>query len=428
MENTIALLKEKNFGLLIGGQLISQLGENLNKVALLWFVYQLTRDAAPLAWIGILQTLPPLLFGWLTGVVLDRTSKKTMMLRLDTIRGFLVLLIPILYYTHHLSLGVLYPLVFLIAVTSGIFGPALYSSIPDIVPQSRIVQANAMMQTTGQIGLLLGPIIGGLLVTIWNPAAVMIINGITFLISALFLAFIRIPWTPPTSALSVASFFRETGEGFRFVFSPKTGFMGLFMAMTVYGLITGPLNIILPVFAKHSIHGGSQTFGVLIASLGIGMVLSSLFLTFVPVSNFGRWIRNAFLGGGILLGALSLVHSIPLAVALLAAAGTAISFVNPLLHSVIQKQTPPELLARTFSTMSIGFLVGIIAGMSVLPAFLHRLGSSETMLALGAILFTGALSLSASLMRITGTDLRESRVHSASSVSFSTIDPVRNDS
>lgn len=428
MENTIALLKEKNFGLLIGGQLISQLGENLNKVALLWFVYQLTRDAAPLAWIGILQTLPPLLFGWLTGVVLDRTSKKTMMLRLDTIRGFLVLLVPILYYTHHLSLGVLYPLVFLTAVTSGIFGPALYSSIPDIVPQNRILQANAMMQTTGQIGLLLGPIIGGLLVTIWNPPAVMIINGITFLISALFLAFIRIPWTPPTSALSVASFFRETGDGFRFVFSPKTGFMGLFMAMTVYGLITGPLNIILPVFAKNSIHGGSQTFGVLIASLGIGMVLSSLFLTFAPVSNFGRWIRNAFLGAGILLGALSLVHSIPLAVALLAAAGTAISFVNPLLHSVIQKQTPPELLARTFSTMSIGFLVGIIAGMAVLPAFLHSLGSSETMLALGAILFTGALSLSASLMRATGTDLRDSRVQSASSVSFSTIDPVRNDS
>lgn len=428
MENTIALLKEKNFGLLIGGQLISQLGENLNKVALLWFVYQLTRDAAPLAWIGILQTLPPLLFGWLTGVVLDRTSKKTMMLRLDTIRGFLVLLVPILYYTHHLSLGVLYPLVFLTAVTSGIFGPALYSSIPDIVPQNRILQANALMQTTGQIGLLLGPIIGGLLVTIWNPPAVMIINGITFLISALFLAFIRIPWTPPTSALSVASFFRETGDGFRFVFSPKTGFMGLFMAMTVYGLITGPLNIILPVFAKNSIHGGSQTFGVLIASLGIGMVLSSLFLTFAPVSNFGRWIRNAFLGAGILLGALSLVHSIPLAVALLAAAGTAISFVNPLLHSVIQKQTPPELLARTFSTMSIGFLVGIIAGMAVLPAFLHSLGSSETMLALGAILFTGALSLSASLMRATGTDLRDSRVQSASSVSFSTIDPVRNDS
>ena len=428
MQDTVSLLKERNFGFLILGQLISQLGENLNKVALLWFVYQMTHAAAPLAWIGILQTLPPLLFGWLTGVVLDRTSKKRMMLGIDTIRGLLVLVIPILFYTHHLTLPVLYVLVFLISVTSGIFGPALFSSLPDIVPQDRIIKANALMQTTGQAGMLLGPIIGGILVTLWNPSAVMIINGITFLISAIFLVFIRISWTPPTTTLSVGSFFRETGEGFRFVFSPKTGFMGLFVAMTLYGLITGPLNIILPIFAKESIHGGSQAFGVLIASLGVGMILSSLFLTFAPLSNLGRWIRNAFLGAGILLGALSLVHSVPLAVVVLGAAGTALSFVNPLVHSMIQRQTPQNLLARTFSTMSFGFLAGVIAGMAALPAFLHKLGPSETILAMGAILFTGALSLSAPLLHVRGKASDGPAHKTLDPVSLSTIDPVRNDS
>ena len=256
----------------------------------------------------------------------------------------------------------------------------------------------------------------------------MIINGITFLISAIFLVFIRISWTPPTTTLSVGSFFRETGEGFRFVFSPKTGFMGLFVAMTLYGLITGPLNIILPIFAKESIHGGSQAFGVLIASLGVGMILSSLFLTFAPLSNLGRWIRNAFLGAGILLGALSLVHSVPLAVVVLGAAGTALSFVNPLVHSMIQHQTPQNLLARTFSTMSLGFLVGVIAGMAALPTFLHKLGPSETILAMGAILFTGALSLSAPLLHVRGKASDGPAHKTLDPVSLSTIDPVRNDS
>ena len=58
----ISILKNRNFSLLTMGQVISQLGENLNKVAMLWFVYQFSHKAADLAWVGILQTLPPLLF------------------------------------------------------------------------------------------------------------------------------------------------------------------------------------------------------------------------------------------------------------------------------------------------------------------------------------------------------------------------------
>ena len=96
MNESLALIREKNFGLLLGGQLISQIGENLNRVALLWFVYKLTNSPGAVATIGILQTLPPLLFGWLTGVALDRSSKKAVMLGLDTTRGLIVLLIPIL--------------------------------------------------------------------------------------------------------------------------------------------------------------------------------------------------------------------------------------------------------------------------------------------------------------------------------------------
>lgn len=399
MKDSLMLLKERDFGLLIGGQLISQLGENLNRVALLWFVYLLTHNAGTVAIIGILQTLPPLLFGWLTGVALDRTSKKMMMLGLDTTRGILVLMIPVLYSFHALTLPILYLVVFLIAVTSGIFGPALYSSIPEIVPQNKTIAANALMQTTGQIGMLLGPILGGILVAFWSPPAVMTINGITFLISALFLVFIRIPWIPPATSLSVKSFFQETAGGFRVVFGKEHNFIPLFAVMTLYGLITGPLNILLPIFAKNTLHEGSKAFGMLISSLGIGMVLSSLFLSFSAPRSMGIWIRNALMAAGVLLGALSIVHTLSWSIGMLVAAGTALSIVNPLIHTIVQKKTAPELLARTFSTISIGFLLGIIAGMAALPVLLHLFGPSKTLLSMGAVMFVGALIVSAPLMR-----------------------------
>ena len=73
------LLKTRDFGLLFAGQTISQIGDSLNKMALLWFVYELTGSALKMTMIGLLQTLPPLLLGPLIGVYLDRFRKKPVM-------------------------------------------------------------------------------------------------------------------------------------------------------------------------------------------------------------------------------------------------------------------------------------------------------------------------------------------------------------
>src|SRR5260221_3395601 len=79
------LLSTWNFGLLWSSQVISQIGDGLTKVALLWFVYQLTGSALKTTVVGVLQTLPPLLLGPLIGVYLDRSPKKPLMIRIDLI-------------------------------------------------------------------------------------------------------------------------------------------------------------------------------------------------------------------------------------------------------------------------------------------------------------------------------------------------------
>ena len=78
-----ALLRTRDFGLLFSGQVISQIGDSMNKVALLWFVYELTGSAFKMAIIGLLQTIPPLVFGPLIGVYLDRMKKKPVMVWVD---------------------------------------------------------------------------------------------------------------------------------------------------------------------------------------------------------------------------------------------------------------------------------------------------------------------------------------------------------
>src|SRR3569832_1016683 len=98
------LIKTRDFGLLWWGQVISQVGEGLNKVALLWFVYTLTGSALKVTVVGLLQTVPPLLLGPLIGVFLDRLPKKTVMVWVDLIRTVMTFLIPVLFALDALSL------------------------------------------------------------------------------------------------------------------------------------------------------------------------------------------------------------------------------------------------------------------------------------------------------------------------------------
>src|SRR5262245_38475448 len=105
------LLRMKSFALLFSGQTISQIGDSMNKVALLWFVYDLTGSAFKMTVIGLLQTIPPLVFGPLIGVYLDRMKKKPVLIWVDLIRTGLVALIPLLYAMEALTLERLYVLV-----------------------------------------------------------------------------------------------------------------------------------------------------------------------------------------------------------------------------------------------------------------------------------------------------------------------------
>src|SRR6476619_7402122 len=85
------LLKTRNFSLLFWGEMTSQIGDSLNRVALLWFVYQLTGSAMKMVMIGLLQTIPPLVLGPLIGVYVDRANKKSVMVWVDVARTLLVL-------------------------------------------------------------------------------------------------------------------------------------------------------------------------------------------------------------------------------------------------------------------------------------------------------------------------------------------------
>ena len=365
------LLKTRDFGFLFAGQTISQIGDSLNKVALLWFVYEMTGSALKMTVVGLLQTLPPLLLGPLIGVYLDRVRKKPVMIGVDLLRTLMILLIPTLYAMGDLTLERLYVLVFATAIFSTVFGPALTSAVPLIVAKDRLVAANALMQTTTNVGLLVGPAVSGLGIALIGAQNVLYIDAATFFISALCLFPIRVQET--FDHLRAAGKGMTDGitsdllAGFRFVFVEQKTVLMLMLTATLYSVGISAFIFLLPVFAKEVLGVGPVQLGWLWSALGVGMLLASLGLTSITQGDVSwrlRFMSGALAIGGVAVAALGFLDAPVAAGVLIAVIGGSTAMFTPLVWTMLQELTPTHLLGRVFTSFATGGMASSMAGMA----------------------------------------------------------------
>jgi DHA3 family macrolide efflux protein-like MFS transporter len=390
------LVKTRDFGLLWWGQVTSQVGEGLNKVALLWFVYELTGSALMIAMVGLLQTVPPLVFGPIIGVYLDRLRKKSVMVWVDVIRTVLTFLIPALYGLGLLSLEGLFILIFLTSTVSTVFGPALVSAVPLLVRRCELVSANALIQGTNNIGILLGPAVSGILIALIGAQHVLYVNAATFLISALCLIPIRtnemIPERPKDSALS-GSLLSDLSVGFRFVFGDRSTVLLLVTISALYNLGASAFVFVLPVYAKELLHVGPVQLGWLWSALGAGMLAASSWLALTPKNDVRSRMQILVSGattGGLAVCTLSLLESPLIAAALVFLVGAGAAVLNPVVWALLQEVTPSHLMGRVLTTFSTGSMAAAMVGMSGFGWVADAIGPAESLIGLGLVLLLTA--------------------------------------
>lgn len=385
------LLKTRDFGLLYSGQLISQIGDGLNKVALLWFVYDLTGSTLKMVAIGLLQTIPPLLIGPLIGVCLDRLPKKPVMIWVDLIRALLILSIPTLYAVDALTLERLYLLIFLTAIVSTVFGPALASAIPHIVDKSRLTAANALLQSTTNIGILLGPAISGVGIALVGAHNVLYIDAATFLMSALCLMPIRMREHTCASRWLTASssILQDLLHGFRFVFIQHRMVFMLMATAALYNLGASAFIFLLPVFAKQSLGVGPVELGWLWSVLGIGMLSASVCLVWIRQGGLRQRLRiisGAMAVSGVAVGWLGFLQTPLTASILMLVIGGSTSLLTPVVFAMVQELTPAPLLGRVFTAFSTGGMACAMAGMAGFGWIADAIGPAMSLLGIGFVL------------------------------------------
>ena len=380
------LLKERDFSLLFWGQMTSQIGDSLNRVALLWFVYQLTGSAMKMVMIGLLQTIPPLVLSPLIGVYLDRANKKTVMVWVDIIRSALVLLIPLLYAFDQLTLERLYAAVFLLAVVSTIFGPALSASVPQLVRRDQLTAANALLQTTTNTGLLIGPLISGVGIALIGSQNVLYVDAVTFFVSALCLIGMRMrPMDRSYLEKGRGTWTQELLAGIRFVYLEQTVLV-LMVAAALYSLAASAFAFMLPVFAEQNLSAGALEVGALWSALGAGMLATSTWLASLTQGDLhGRFtlIFRSMAVGGLAMCGLSMLTAPLIAGALILIIGGSTALFMPIVWGVLQEVTPAPLLGRVFTTFSTGSMASAMAGMAGFGWAADSLSSSSNAMSQG---------------------------------------------
>jgi MFS family permease len=389
------LLATKNFGLLFSGQVVSQIGDSMNKVALLWFVYELTGSAFSMTVIGLLQTIPPLVFGPLIGVYLDRMRKKPVMIWVDLIRTVLVTLIPLFYAMEALSLERLYVLVFATSIVSTIFGPALASAVPLMVSRTQLTGANALIQGTANIGLLVGPAISGLGIATMGAQNVLYLNAGTFMVSVLCLVPISLRETPGASAgpRDGAGIIQDLMVGFRFIFFQHRTVLLLMLTATLYSLGASAFVFILPVFARQLLDASPYELGWLWSSLGIGMLAASVWLARMNQGDIRsrlQLISATLAVGAVAVCVLGMLEAPALAALLIVVFGGSTAVFTPIVWAMLQELTPESLLGRVFTTFSTGAMASAMAGMAGFGWAADAIGPAASLVGIGVVLLCTA--------------------------------------
>ena len=387
------LLKSRDFSLLFWGQMTSQIGDSLNRVALLWFVYQLTGSAMKMVMIGLLQTIPPLLLSPLIGVYLDRANKKSVMVWVDIARSVLVLLIPLLYAFDELTLERLYVAVFLLAIVSTIFGPALSAAVPQLVSRDQLTAANALLQTTTNTGLLIGPLVSGLGIALIGSQNVLYVDAVTFFVSALCLIAIRMrPLEAHAADKRNTTWTQELLAGIRFVYFEQTVLV-LMVAAALYSLAASAFAFMLPVFAEQNLSAGALEVGALWSALGAGMLATSTWLASLSQKDLhGRFtmIFRSMAVGGLAMCGLSMLTAPLVAGALILIIGGSTALFMPIVWGVLQEVTPAPLLGRVFTTFSTGSMASAMAGMAGFGWAADTMGPHVSLLGIGLVLLCTA--------------------------------------
>ncbi|MGQ9598784.1 MAG: MFS transporter [Anaerolineae bacterium] len=348
------VLGNRDFLTLWLSQLISKVGDNFAVVAALVLINELAAKTGLAVVILATAMTVPQLFALASGVFVDRFSRKAVMIVTDLLRAGVILLPLLIHKPGHLY--ILYVTAFFLMGIGSMYVTARNASIPNMVPEEHLLTANALIQATDLVSLIVGASLATLVISLTSTSTAFVVDSISFVVSAGFVLAARIPRGKLSLAASApGSEFRKFWAGFtdgvRYIVSNK--YLLQLMAITTMATFGLSATVLLAAaYFKQLLGISAELLGLLQATEGLGMALGALL-----IGTYASWARSRrivsvamlVLGSGILIFALAPIYWLVLVGALVV--GLCVVSARTTLAAMTQALVPDIQRGRVESAM-----------------------------------------------------------------------------
>jgi DHA3 family macrolide efflux protein-like MFS transporter len=352
-------LWNRNFALLWIGLVQSYFGDAFLGVGLTWLILKRTGSPAAAATILVLQTIPKLL-GPIAGVIVDRTNKLVLLVSCDILRGIGLVFMFVFYLLGIIEVWHFYVLVALLGAFTIFYGPALRVSLPVIVPQTQLISANSALQFGQQGALIIGASVAGMALTVFDAPLALLIDGISFLVTAVLLLFVRFPAdNGQTAKIGIHEVWHDVVDGVRYIIARREVII-LSLLLFFLNLILSPINVIFPVFSQMVLGAGVAGFGLLASAVSLGLLLGNVIVGIIGNRlHYTYSIIIGLIGMSVAIGALGYVQTLILALTMTTSLGMMVPFIQVPITSQLQQSVPWTHLGRVFAMLETWVMLSI---------------------------------------------------------------------
>lgn len=361
--------KSKNLWLYLGSRFVSLIGSGIQMIALPLYILDLTGSAALMGVFSVLTLVPALLTAPFSGIIGDRRNRRNIMIAMDFGRGGLICFIGILTSVGNFNIYMLFLAQILISMMDSLFNSSSAALMPELISKEELIEANSARGGFDAASTILGPVLGGMIYGVWGIKGVFYINGISFIISAVFSMFINYKRkVVEKDKISIKTFLNENSEALKFIVNKK-GLLQLFVFAMISNFLLAPLfDIVMPYILKKEVGFTSQQYGYIMGFLAVGILLGNMGISlYFKRLGIKKLMKIGFIVEttlrvvvcGLVLPKVVSVYGGPTWMLFISISIGFIAmeffnaFVNTSISTNLQKLVPDEMRSRFFSIMGM---------------------------------------------------------------------------
>lgn len=406
-------LRVRNYRLFATGQVVSNTGTWMQRIAQDWLVLSLTGSSAAVGITTALQFLPMLLFGLYGGVITDRFAKRKLLLITQSMMGLTGIFLAVLTLSGQVQVWHVYLTAFVLGLVTVLDNPSRQAFVVEMVGPDDLRNAVSLNSANFQSARLIGPAVAGALITAFGSGWAFLLNGLSFIAPVAGLLMMRTAELHKVDRVPRSK--GQLREGLRYV----SGRPDLIWTITLVGFI-GTFGFNFPIwltaFVDDVYHQGAGTYAVLNTLMAAGSLIGAL-LAARRASSRLRLLVGAAAVFGVLEIVAALAPSFWVFAALLAPIGLLGLTVNVTANSSVQMATDPHMRGRVMSLFMMVFMGGTPLGAPLMGWITDSYGARIGFLSGGVISAVAAVVIGLVLARSGGLrlkiDLRRGHRHVA---------------